>query len=272
MYADLHIHSIHSDGRLTPGDIAKHARAVGLKAVSLTDHDTVKGIDDMLNHGRKNDILVIPGIELSTEYNDEEIHILGYFINHKAQNLDEKLQQLRHLKIERTEKMAYNFKRIYGIDIIKELVQVKKTTHTLGRPHLARILVDKGIVSSMADAFKKYLNEDCPAYVDRQRMTPREGVRLIKEAKGLPVLAHPGLIKRDIDVMDIMKQGLEGMEVFHTKHTKEIQQRLEQMCLANKWVITGGSDCHGDRLGGRLIMGCAGLEKKYFQALLQYNQ
>ncbi|HHU63549.1 MAG TPA: PHP domain-containing protein [Clostridiales bacterium] len=270
MYADLHIHSLHSDGKLTPAEIVKHAKDVGLKAISLTDHDTVKGVADIINHGRKKDIFVIPGVELSTEYKNEEIHILGYFINHRDRRLNARLQQLRNLKNKRTEKMAENLMRIYGIDISKEVSWVKKATHTLGRPHLARILMEKGVASSMADAFGKYLGEHCPAYVQRQRMTPKEGAKLIKQAGGLPVLAHPGLIKGDFDVLEIMEQGLEGIEVFHTNHTEEIQQRLEKLCLDNKWVITGGSDCHGDMLDGKLLMGSSGIDEKYFRALLQY--
>lgn len=270
MYADLHIHSLHSDGKLTPKEIVKHAKGVGLKAISLTDHDTVKGIADAISYGSKNDILVIPGIELSTEYNNEEIHLLGYFINFRDQGLNVRLQQVRNLKNKRTEKIADNLKRMYGIDILKELSQVKKATHTLGRPHLARILMDKGIVSSIDHAFARYLGEHCPAYVQRQRMTPKEGANLIKQAGGLPVLAHPGLIKGDFDVLEIMEQGLEGIEVFHTNHTREIQQQLEQLCLDNKLVITGGSDCHGDRLGGRLLMGSSGIDGEYFRDLLHY--
>ena len=265
--ADLHNHTTASDGLLTSTQLIGYAAQKGLEAAAITDHDTTNGIEEGLEAGRKYHVAVIPGIELNTQIDRKEIHILGYFINFLSSDLQGHLAKIREARKTRAEKMVKKLVEVYGFDITYDEVLRQAKTGGVGRPHIARVLMAKGIVRDVAEAFEKYLGTDCPAYVERFPISPREGIELIEKAGGVPVLAHPGLLP-DPDLMDpLLKMGIKGIEAFHSKHTQQESLRYSDLALQNGLLVTGGSDCHGELYGGMPIIGDVTVGMDVVQAL-----
>lgn len=244
MPADLHIHSNFSDGLLSPEEIVRKARDEGLTVISITDHDIVDGIDSATAEGKKMGIKVIPGIEFTTDLPGTEIHILGYYIDHKAHWLQELLSRIRDDRKNRIYKIVDKLKKI-GVDISAEEILKLAEKGSAGRPHVARVLLDKGLVKSVQEAFNKYLSNDAPAYVPHFRLTPAEAVQTIKKAGGIPVYAHPAVSNKDEIIPELMVNGLAGIEVYYSKHSD--YQIRHYKALAEKYglLMTGGSDYHG---------------------------
>lgn len=248
--ADLHTHSTASDGLSEPAEIVRQAKQVGLSAVSLTDHDAVLGIDEAVNAGEKLDIEVIPGIEISTLENGQDVHVLGYFINHKNKEFLHALEELQKVRDRRNEMMISKLNDL-GIDITLDEVMTKlrRDDANIGRPHIGEVLLDKGIVKSMEDAFDKYLGKNGKAYINPVRISPEEGIDLIKKAGGVPVLAHPGVYDDDVMVARLIKYGLVGIEAYHPDHDSYGERKYRDMAERYGVLATGGSDFHGSRGG-----------------------
>lgn len=253
--ADLHTHTNASDGLLSPAKLVEYASIKGLQAVAITDHDTTDGIDEAIEAGKMYKVDVIPGIELNSQIDNHEIHILGYFINKKSNDLQNVLLKMRDSRKSRTEKMVEKLVELYGFPISFEDIRNQVQGESIGRPHIARVLVSKGVVSDEKEAFEKYIGTDCPAYVGRYRITPKEAIKLIKNAGGVSVLAHPGLLPEP-ELMDKMLDiGIQGIEAYHSKHTSEQSRYYAEVAHSHGLVITGGSDCHGDLHNGLPIVG-----------------
>lgn len=248
--ADLHTHSTASDGLSEPAEIVRQAKHVGLSAVSLTDHDAVLGIDEAVNAGEKLDIEVIPGIEISTLENGQDVHVLGYFINHKNKEFLHALEELQKVRDRRNEMMISKLNDL-GIDITLDEVMTKlrRDDANIGRPHIGEVLLDKGIVKSMEDAFDKYLGKNGKTYINPVRISPEEGIDLIKKAGGVPVLAHPGVYDDDVMVARLIKYGLVGIEAYHPDHDSHGERKYRDMAERYGVLATGGSDFHGSRGG-----------------------
>ncbi|HHW02782.1 MAG TPA: PHP domain-containing protein [Thermoanaerobacterales bacterium] len=246
MKVDLHIHTTFSDGRLTPAEVVKISHEMGLRAIAITDHDTVEGIPYAIEESRKyKNIEVIPGIEINTYYSDQEVHILGYFIEYNNVELKKKLSDLLQKRIERTRKITEKLIQL-GINITFEEIKSRAQGPSIGRPHVARALIDKGYANSIEDAFDKFLNPGRPAYVPRYKITPFDAVDIIKLSNGIPVLAHPGLLGKKQIINELIDYGIMGIEVYHKDHNMEQVKYYMNIASEKKLLMTGGSDSHGE--------------------------
>ncbi len=268
MAADLHIHTNFSDGSYSPLEIIEIAVAKNIDTISITDHDTVEGLETAINAGKKKGIEVIPGIELSTSYKKEDVHILGYYIDYKDDFLLAKINRFFEVRKKRARKMI-KLLRKQGFDIQLERVKKIAGKNYIGRPHIARALIDAGYVENIKEAFtKKYIGNNARAYVPRYKISPEEAVSIIKKAKGIPVLAHPGfenpLTRKEIK--DLKQKGLMGIEVFHSKHDQEATEYYKSLAEEMKLLIMGGSDFHGKNSPG-VEMGDIRLENSYILQL-----
>jgi 3',5'-nucleoside bisphosphate phosphatase len=253
--ADLHLHTTASDGRLQPEEIVSLAISVGLDVIAVTDHDTVDGITRALAAAQSNSLTVIPGVEISTDVAKGEVHILGYFIDYTDKELAATLQKLRDSRRERARKMVAKLEEL-GMKIDWERVSELAQGGTIGRPHISKALFEKGHVDSEREAFNKYIGHNRPAYVERYKLLPEEVVRLILDAQGLPVLAHPA----DIDGLDdfvprLKAAGLVGMEVYYKDYGSETVDRLAKLARKCDLITTGGTDYHAFNDGSEVEIG-----------------
>ena len=251
-YIDLHLHSTKSDGSFSPTQVVQRAAEVGLSAISLTDHDSVAGVREAQNVGRDVGIEVIPGIELSTQEARADIHILGYFVDPDHSDLLAWLQQFQETRFNRAEKIVEKLNRL-GVRITMSQVLHRAGNAAIGRPHIADVLVEEGIVFSHDQAFQKYLSYGRPAFQPKFTLTPGEAVEIIHTAGGLASLAHPILYRRDAIIPNLINQGLDGIEVMHTKHDRKAVRRYSAMANHYGLLPTGGSDCHGDERGNPVL-------------------
>ena len=265
MYADLHIHTAYSDGSFLPATIIRHAVKNNLKIISITDHDSVDGIAASIEEGEKSCVEVIPGIEISTTVDTGEIHILGYFIDYEDEYFVKNLKRIQEIRLKRMSVMVDKLNRLM-IDIdLNELIEYAASS-SIGRLHLAHFLKKKGIVGSAYEAFDRYIGSGKPAYEKMNALSPEEGIELISNAGGISVLAHPGLTRRD-DLIDAMiYTGLRGLEVYHSGHSEEDTNRYFQMTKDKGLLITGGSDCHGEKKLN-ILMGRVKLPIQYVDRL-----
>lgn len=250
-YIDLHTHSNYSDGTCTPSELVDKAIEKGLAAFALTDHDTVNGIDDAIKAVKEQKLPVkfIPGTELSVAYKDKDIHIVGLFINHKNSAFKKATDLIIKRRDDRNLEMVENLRKA-GIPITMEALTEGNPDTVVTRAHFARFLVENSIVSNPTDAFKKYLDTNTPYYVPRKYIEPEEGIKLIRNAGGVPVLAHPLHYKlKEPELEHLIKRltlaGLMGIEVLYSNHS--IQDEIYAKRLSQKYNLlpSGGSDFHG---------------------------
>lgn len=255
---DLHLHTTESDGRLTPAQLVTLVVQRGLKVIAITDHDTTDGLDAAWKAAAAYPQLnVIAGLELSTDIPGNEIHILGYYLDHTDGGLQFMLQQFREFRVERARKMVEKLAEM-GMPLEWERVQAIATGDSIGRPHVAMALAEKGYVSQPREAFEKYIGRNGPAYVEREKQTPEAAVQFIAQVGGIPVLAHPASIDGlDRVVQSLKGAGLKGMEVYYAEYNEETVARLAQVADGYGLLPCGGSDYHamgnpGERQPGDL--------------------
>lgn len=245
MKADLHMHSVFSDGTDEVPAIVAKAKAAGLSLMSLTDHDTLKGVGLALEEGEKQGIKVLPGIEIST-YAVCEVHILGYNIDINNDRLLTRLAEIEDKRHERIKAILTNLKK-YNIELDEE--KIFDRIGTVGRMHIAKQLLAKGYCQTITEAFDRYLGERGIAYVPSKRITPLEGVKLIKAAGGLAVVAHPLIFcqkgKLDDLIGGLKTYGLDGLEVYYPTHSLDDTAKLYDLAKKNRLIATGGTDYHG---------------------------
>jgi predicted metal-dependent phosphoesterase TrpH len=240
---DLHIHTRYSDGACTPQEILAAAAARGLVAVSITDHDCVDAYPQALAMGAAMGIEVVPGVELSSEIQGIDIHILGYYVDFNNGEFMAKLQEMKGARYLRAQKMVSNLNR-QGIDLRFETVLSLAGEGSIGRPHIASAMLKEEFVFSFREAFDKYIGYDSPAYVEKLKMSPKEVFDLIKRAGGVPVLAHPGVTGVDERIQEFIRDGLQGIEVSHAEHPDAAVRHYLKICKKNGLAFTGGSDFH----------------------------
>ena len=254
---DLHIHTTASDGTMTPARMVFHAAGSGLKAVAITDHDTVDGVSEAIAAGKEAGIEVVPGVEIGVDY-PGEMHILGYYIDHKNSGLARGLSCLCRYREERNPMMIEKLREL-GFDITLEEVAGIAGGNVIGRPHFAALLTRKGYTADNREAFDRYLGAGKPAYVKKDRLSPQDGIKMIIEAGGIPVLAHPRYlrIREDHSLKELIHElrgfGLKGIEVFYPEHTPEETERFYQLASATGLLVTGGTDFHGTNKPGLKI-------------------
>ncbi|MDD5428639.1 MAG: PHP domain-containing protein [Candidatus Omnitrophica bacterium] len=251
-YADLHIHTDFSDSTFSPEEVASRAAEVGLSAIAICDHDCVDGIAPCAKAAASSGIEVIPGIELTVEKQDAEVHILGYFIDNKADWFLKKLKDMRAARVVRIHKMVEKLNAA-GIDVKAEDVFKLAGRGAVGRLHLAQAMIQTGKVKSFRDVFGKYIGFQKPCYVSHIRFSPQEAIEAILKTGGVPVLAHPGIMNKDEYIPELVGYGLKGIEVYHTDHKASVVKHYEELAEERGLLMTGGSDCHGMGKGKALI-------------------
>jgi predicted metal-dependent phosphoesterase TrpH len=263
--ADLHIHTIYSDGTFTPTQVVEHAAKEQLYCIAISDHDSVKGLDEAIHAGENHGVEVIPAVEISAEEDEKELHILGFYINYNEKGLLSLLKQIREDRKERLYKMAEVLKK-HGIDIDADDVIKFTGDVSISRLHIAQYMKTKGLVSSWREAFNKYIGDDKPCYIASFRYSAKQAIDLIKSAKGIPVIAHPGLNRVDGLLPKLIEYGIEGIEAYHTDHNAGVSKYYEKYAKEHNLLITGGSDCHG-MAKGKILMGKITVPYAYVEAL-----
>lgn len=251
MFTDLHCHSTASDGTLSPRDVVKLAHQNGISAMALTDHDTIAGIDDAAAAAADLAIDFIPGIEISAEFpHPGTLHILGYGIDPKSKSLHELTQTLLAGRDNRNPKIIAKLQEL-GISITMQEVEAKAQGDVIGRPHIAAVMMEKGYVSSIKNAFNEYLAPGGKAYFDKERLTPRQAISMIRDAGGIAVIAHPVQLRLqnssqiETAVKDLVDSGLGGIETIHSDHSPADIEQFTAYAKKYNLVTTGGSDFHG---------------------------
>lgn len=244
---DLHTHSTCSDGSMSPSELVAHAKERGVSAIALSDHDTVAGIDEALEAGKKQGVEVVPAIEFSVQ-SDTETHILGFYIDHKSPILAEALQNINSVRHQRTVNTC-NKLRALGFDITMEEALAIAPAGIIGRAHFARILVEKGYIQSVREGFDKYLANGRPAYDGTQYLTASAAVGLIDAIGGVSFVAHPHLIRLDDKTLrefliSLKNIGLSGIEGYYNEYTPEMQSYFQSLARELGLDISGGTDFH----------------------------
>jgi hypothetical protein len=273
MLYDLHVHTTASDGVYTPEQVIAKAGEIGLAGLAITDHDTVDGLQPALQFIQEKGINIdlVPGIELNTDFGDDELHILGYFIDYHDAKLMDRLMEIRIQRYQRAEKMIDKLRAI-GLKISLEQVRKFARGDLIGRPHIARALKESGYVVSEQEAFQKYIDRGKPGYVPRYKFLPAEAILLIKQAGGVSVLAHPGLIKDSRKIRDIIGMGLEGLEIFYPEHSSHQIMEFSRLAERHHLLITGGSDFHGgENSGNRNRLGFTGINRDMMEQIRAYS-
>ncbi|MDI3279819.1 MAG: PHP domain-containing protein [Bacillota bacterium] len=257
MGLDLHVHTTASDGSETPAEVVRKAKHLGLSAIALTDHDSVGGLEEGLQAGKELGLEVVPGIELTSDTDESEVHLLGYYIDHRHPRLRERLREVQAARVERAKKMVDRL-REHGIDLQwEEVWKLVGPGHFIGRTHLFKALENAGLVAgqSKGEAFRSLLGREGLAYVPHYYLSTREAVRLIREAGGVPVLAHPGRLRVDALIKELMAEGLRGVEVYYPAHTPAMVQHYLKLATELGLIVTGGTDYHGRHSQYRVRLG-----------------
>ncbi|MBN1302326.1 MAG: PHP domain-containing protein [Melioribacteraceae bacterium] len=264
---DLHMHTIYSDGAHSTEELLIRAQNLGLTTISITDHDSVYAIKEAVEIGKDIGIEVIPGVELSTDLEDKEVHLLGYFINIEDEELQKYLLFFREERVYRAKRMIKKLNSL-GINInIDDVMDIAQNS-AIGRPHIALTLLKIGVVNDYYEAFHKYLRDNGPAYERKIHVSPQSALKLISDAGGLSFIAHPGHLKESI-LMNMINAGVDGIEVVHPSHNqyqvKFYRGIVNHYCL----LECGGSDYHGGAKGDDDNLGRFLLIPQRFEAMKQ---
>jgi len=251
-FADLHLHTHFSDGTFSPEELTGHGLRLGFAVLALTDHDSVEGCAPMAAACASSEIEFISGTELTAEYNDIEVHLLGYFLDIYNERLLAEIAKFQAVRQNRIREMVARLNHL-GVPLETESVFALANCKSPGRPHVARALTKAGLVKNPDEAFERFLKKNRPAWVPKAKMSALEGVELIHAAGGLSVMAHPGLNRTDEIIPALVDAGLDGIECFHTKHSTAMSERYLEIADRFHLLVTGGSDCHGFSKGKPLI-------------------
>jgi len=271
MFVDLHLHTTYSDGSFTPEELILQAKKFNYSAIALTDHDTVAGLDQFIKLGEKHNLETVPGIEFNTSYNNNDIHILGYYINNKSKKLLNLLNKIKNERRERIEKMIRLLDKEFNFKITMQEIKNISSNNIIGRGHIARLLTEKNYVDTWEEVFDKYIGRGKPGYVDRNKITPFEAIDIIKKANGIPVIAHPGLIENQQIIDQLINYGVSGIEVFYPEHNEEMINKYKKIAVNNELLVTGGSDCHGPKNKEGIKLSKIKLDYCYLKELKKYK-
>ncbi len=256
---DLHLHTLASDGRLTPTELIQLVAKQGLETVSITDHDTTEGLAEAYEAAKEfPGLRIIPGIEMSADIPGDEVHILGYFLRYEDPDFQAKLLEFRRGRVERAQMMVEKLDAL-GVHIKWERVQHFAGDGSVGRPHIALAMVEAGYCKEPKDAFDEYLGRNGLAYAERAKMTPSEGVEMIKKVGGVPVLAHPTFMNdMEAGISSLKQVGLLGMEVYYARYDDDTVRHLARLAREYDLIPCGGSDYHGLGNSGEPLPGTLG--------------
>lgn len=244
-FADLHTHTKASDGTFSPAEVIRMAAESGLKYIAITDHDIVDGISEAVKAASEYDINIIPGVELSVEHDSgQEIHMLAYGIDWQDENLISRLNSLQNSRAVRAREIVVKLQNM-GFDLDYEDVAAAAGNASVGRPHIAQAMVDRGFIAKPDEAFRDYIGWDGPAYVKKVILSPHDAIGMVTSAGGVAVHAHPGIFGNDDLIPELAEHGLIGLECFHPFHNKKHFAHYFEMCRKYNLLVTGGSDFHG---------------------------
>lgn len=251
---DLHVHSNKSDGTYSPSELVQYALEKGLSAFALTDHDTVDGIEEALTAARGKELEVIPGIEFSTEYEGQDIHIVGLYINYNSDYFKRRLVNFVNGRIIRNREMCRRLTE-HGIPITYEELTAEYPDRVITRGHYAKYLLKKGYIKSIREAFDRYIGDHCPCFVPRKKITPMRAVEIILKAGGFPILAHPVLYRMSRArleklIVSLKEMGLQGIEAIYSTYTSSEEREIRSLAAKYNLCISGGSDFHGNTKPG----------------------
>jgi len=267
---DLHLHTTASDGRCSPEELVTRAWNTGIRTMSVTDHDTMAGVKPAADVAARLGMALIPGIEITAVHEGKDVHVLAYFLSESAPGLQQMLTSQRQQRLDRAREIARRLDRLGAPIDVNALVDTAAASggKSLARPQIAQALIAAGHVSSVPEAFDKYLGEDSPAYVPHRGATPADVVQLVTEGGGVASLAHPGYRPKDEIIPQLVDAGLMAIEVFHSSHDGPAQAHY--LSIAKRWrlVPTGGSDYHGEGTRRAEFFGVTALPSEYFDALV----
>lgn len=264
---DLHIHSTLSDGLLSVKEIFAQARQRDLRTISITDHDCADAVVEGLELSASSGVEFIPGIEISSNIGNYDVHILGYFIDVSNPEFNNYLEGFKAARMKRAIKMI-NLLARQGVRITIEEVKQKSCGENIGRPHLAEVMVEKGYCRNFREVFEKYIGNRSKCYVKKFELSPREAIKIIHNAGGLAFVAHPGYLKNDLDVLyDILNSGVDGLETVHSSHGPGDVDFFRKIVADNGLLEVGGSDCHGGRKNGNIIIGNYDIPYEFVQKM-----
>jgi len=243
-FADLHVHTSASDGDFSPEEVIRQAKEIGLAAVGIADHDTVGGIEEALAASEKYGVETVPGVELSSEFEQSEVHILGYFIDWHDRGFNDELHKFQEARKVRAGKILEKLHKL-GINISYEEVATVAGDGVIGRPHIAEALAQRGYVRTKDAAFAKYLAYGRPAYAPKYRLMPKIAIHMIHRVGGVAILAHPVFAQANHLLPDLVEFGLDGIEVYHSKHDSAKTEYYKKIAEELHLLVTGGTDCHG---------------------------
>lgn len=252
MFADLHLHTLFSDGTYTPEEMVFQASKHGFAALALTDHDTIEGCPRAAAASASANIEFIPGTELTAEQDGDELHILGYFLDIENPRLLAETGKFQNVRQNRIREIVARLNEVQ-VPITTDAVFALANCRSPGRPHVARALVKAGLCGSLDEAFERFLKKNRPAWVPKFKMSAADAIDLIHHAGGVAVMAHPGLTHCDEVIPSMVDSGLDGLECFHTKHSTAIAEHYLEIADRFNLLVTGGSDCHGMSKGKPLI-------------------
>jgi predicted metal-dependent phosphoesterase TrpH len=253
--ADLHTHTYYSDGKYSPAELVERAGFCGIRYLSITDHDNVEGIEEAIEKANQIGIDLIPGVELSSEHKDREVHVLGYFFDYKNPELLDYLIKFRQLRLKRAEKIVEKLNMMsIPLKMADVLLKAKENT-SIGRPHIAFALLENNYISNYYEAFVRYIGDNKPAYEKKPNISTKEAIDLIANAGGLSFIAHPGKVIRDEMLIEIIELGVDGIEIIHPSHSSEIISYFQDFVSQYFLLESGGSDFHGGRLNDDSVLG-----------------
>jgi predicted metal-dependent phosphoesterase TrpH len=252
--ADLHIHTTFSDGVLTGREVVLRAQEAGLSIISVTDHDHTGALEMAMETGRELGVEVIPGVELSATLRDVDVHILGYFIDPQNPRLLDYLAHFRTERVRRAERIVEKLKSL-NLPLPMNAVLEKAGEGSVGRPHIANALVERGLTDSYNEAFVKYLGTGRPAYERKFQISPQEAIELIAFAGGLSFVAHPGCYLDEDMLLELLHLGIDGIEVVHPSHNPDVEAHYRGIASEYYLLTSGGSDFHGGRKNGEDLLG-----------------
>jgi len=252
--ADLHTHTTHSDGALVPYDLIQRAHSAGLKVLSITDHDNVGALDEAIEWGKGLGMEVITGLELSVSLGEKDVHVLAYFIDQRNQDLLDYLTFFRRERLKRAERIVQKLNKL-NIPLNLEAVLEQAGIGSVGRPHIANALLDGKHIATYHEAFEKFIGNGGPAFEKKYQLSPADAFKLITKAGGLSFLAHPGKYISELDLSQLIKNGLDGIEVIHPAHDDKLKEYYRG--LVNQYFLleSGGSDFHGGKKNDDYALG-----------------
>lgn len=266
---DLHMHTTASDGVLSPSALVERAFDVGIRILSVTDHDTMAGIEEASGAALARGMKFLPGIEITAVDNRKDIHMLAYFLENEEKRLEPFLARQRSDRVRRAREMSKKLSKLgVSINIDEKILRCESTGKVVGRPDVANALLAAGHVASVQEAFDRFLGDDCPAYVPRKGISPAEVVRVVTQVGGVTALAHPGLLKQDSLIPNLARNGLDAIEVYHSDHAPSDEARYLRLSEEHGLAVSGGSDFHGAHHRRAKCFGKIGLPRRRFSVLI----